>query len=237
MKSAMMTRKIASKLTVLLAMLALSASAFSGLRLRQSVDEGYATKTEETFDYINAFLAGFKSQETLPSATNCTLFLEQSILVYNDTRNEWTNQTEELEWRKANPEKVPLDAEPVYNTTSQDKIFNTTEWISDSLAPSSRYCVFTGLEGWNWATIKQSQFDGFSDVFQAWLQSLLGNVITFNSIYKKIEEATEAENKKEIFFWYGRFTTLFINFEPIPDDHLDFDDSELLMATGATPSL
>ena len=112
--------------------------------------------------------------------------------------------------------------------TTQDYLFNTTEWISYSLAPSSRYCVMTGLEGWGWVRIKQEQFDGFSSLFQAWLQNLLGNVITFNSIYKKIEEAQEAGNDKEVYFWYGRFTTLFINFEPIKDDHIDFDDDELI---------
>jgi hypothetical protein len=55
---------------------------------------------------------------------------------------------------------------------------------------------------------------------------LLGNVITFNSLYKKIEEATEAENQKEIYFWYGRFTILFIDFEPLVEESLDELDDE-----------
>lgn len=53
-----------------------------------------------------------------------------------------------------------------------------------------------------------------------------------NSIYAKIEEATEAENTKEVFFWYGRFTIIFIDFEPLAvddlselDDEFGFDDS------------
>ena len=63
---------------------------------------------------------------------------------------------------------------------------------------------------------------------------MLGNVITFNSLYKKIEEATEAENTKEIYFWYGRFTILFIDIEPIieeGEDEFGFDDN--FMSTDA----
>ena len=55
---------------------------------------------------------------------------------------------------------------------------------------------------------------------------MLGNVITFNSLYKKIEEATEAENTKEIYFWYGRFAILFIDFEPLVEDDIDSLDDE-----------
>ena len=43
-------------------------------------------------------------------------------------------------------------------------------------------------------------------------------MITFNKLYEKIEEAKEAGNKREIAYWYGRFITLFINFEPIEAD-------------------
>lgn len=59
-------------------------------------------------------------------------------------------------------------------------------------------------------------------------------MITFNSLYKKIEEATEAENTKEIYFWYGRFTILFIDIEPIieeGEDEFGFDDN--FMSTDA----
>lgn len=94
------------------------------------------------------------------------------------------------------------------------------------MAPSSLHCFKTGLEGFSWFLAKQSQFDAFGDIFAAWLQNLLGNVITFNSLYKKIEEATEAENTKEIYFWYGRFTILFIDFEPLVEEDIDTLDDE-----------
>lgn len=44
------------------------------------------------------------------------------------------------------------------------------------------------------------------------MQQLLGNVITFQKIYDKIKEANDLGNDMESYYWYGRFTTLFINF-------------------------
>ena len=98
----------------------------------------YDTDTEMIFDYGNAFLAGFKYQETLPSAMQCSKYLEQSILTYNTTYERW--QQEEI----AN------------QTTTQDYIFNTTEWISYNLAPSSSNCFKTGLEAFSWGLAKES---------------------------------------------------------------------------------
>ena len=47
-----------------------------------------------------------------------------------------------------------------------------------------------------------------------------------NSLYEKIEEATEAENTKEVYFWYGRFAIIFIDFEPLIEEDLDSIDDE-----------
>jgi len=72
----MSTRKNSKVLFLCCSMLALaSANPF----LRQTTQEDpevEETQLELFFDYTNAFLAGFKSQETLPSATNCTKYLE-----------------------------------------------------------------------------------------------------------------------------------------------------------------
>ena len=126
-------------------------AASSRFHLQQDDVEEYDTDTERKFDYANAFLAGFRSQETLPSATNCTKYLEQSILLYNTTYMQWQ------------------DEEVAAELTRQDYIFNTTEWISYSLAPSSLYCFMSSLEGYSWYMHKRSQFEAFGDVFAAWL--------------------------------------------------------------------
>ena len=77
-------------------------------------DEGpkWDTEIEEEFDYINAFLAGFRYRDTLPSAGNCTIYLEPTLLDYNTTRQNWKNETF------------------TQNMTDEMYIFNTTEWIS-----------------------------------------------------------------------------------------------------------
>ena len=112
---------------------------------------------------------------------------------------------------------------------TSEYVFDTTKWISYSLAPSSKFCITSGLEAYSWVLHKASLFESLGDVFAAWLQSLLGNVITFNSLYKKIEEAEEAGNFREVYYWYGRFFTLFINFDPIEtDDISDLDDLDSL---------
>ena len=43
----------------------------------------YDTDIERNMDYVQAFLSGFRSSETIPSAMNCTKYLEQSILNMN----------------------------------------------------------------------------------------------------------------------------------------------------------
>jgi len=51
-----------------------------------------------------------------------------------------------------------------------------------------------GMEAYAWGWTKVAVYDGFVDGFLAWLENLLGNVITFNALYKKITEATDADN-------------------------------------------
>lgn len=75
------------------------------------------------------------------------------------------------------------------NMTQQEYIFNTTTWVSYDLAPSSRYCIAATLEFYAFGMFKASQFESLGDIFAAWLQSLLGNVITMNKMVTKIEEA------------------------------------------------
>lgn len=108
----------------------------------------------------------------------------------------------------------------------QNYIFDTSFWVSNTLAPSSRYCFMIGMEGYAWGWTKAGLYDGFVDGFLAWLENLLGNVITFNSLYKKITEAEDADNQRELMYWYGRLCTLIINFDPIPEDQLEFQKLE-----------
>ena len=54
-----------------------------------------------------------------------------------------------------------------------------------------------------------------------------------NKMVTKIEEADEAGNNKEIYYWYGRFANLFLVFDPVEStdiDSLDDDDFDNFMA-------
>ena len=89
-----------------------------------------------------------------------------------------------------------------------------------------------GLEGWQYYRVKDEQFGGWTDWFPAWLQNLLGNVITFNALYEKIADATEAEDEIAMLYWYGRLFNLFVDFDPIPIDDLDDDFPKFLYSLG-----
>ncbi len=60
-------------------------------------------------------------------------------------------------------------------------------------------------------------------------------MITFQKLYDKIKESGDLEDPRESFYWYGRFATLFINFEPIVSDPADdFDggfQDDIFLAT------
>ena len=60
---------------------------------------------------------------------------------------------------------------------------------------------------------------------------MLGSALTLNTLYERIQEADEAGNKREIMYWYGRFATIMINFDPIVDDEIseeEFDEFNFL---------
>ena len=98
-----------------------------------------------------------------------------------------------------------------------------TEWISYSVAPGIRYCFNIGLEGYSYYLIKDEQFGPFADWFPAWLQNLLGNVVTFDALYKKVKEASDTENWEDALFWYGRFASIVFEFEPLQDDNIEIE--------------
>ena len=132
-----MTRKII--LVVLMAFASVFARASSSIsqshgkiKLQQnngtfsSIDKVYETRTEKTFAHAQAFLTGFKSYLTIPDAINCSVYLNSSINEFNYTQQNWAIQ----------------------NETNKDKVFDTAHWISYNVAPSSRYCIMTVIDGY-----------------------------------------------------------------------------------------
>ena len=71
----------------------------------------------------------------------------------------------------------------------ENYIFNTTKWLSYDVAPGARQCFGVGLDTWNYVAVKQSQFNQWADVGLAWMQSMLGNSVTFQALITKITKA------------------------------------------------
>ncbi len=143
----------------------------------------------------------------LPSALNCTKYLRQSVLVYNESRQQWQNES--------NPE---------YGVR-REEIFDTAEWVSYSLAPSTRHCFMTNLELVVYIKHEATEFDSVGEVLPAWLQNLLGNVITINAIQTKIEDAKEDNDTVAVYYWYGRLANILLIFDPVQED--TFEEEEI----------
>ena len=127
-------------------------------------DREFDTEAERIFTWMDQFFLGFRYNEILPSALNCSHFLEQSVEELNSTLVQW---------------KFDKDVHSGYNTTASDYVFNITSWLSYSVAPGIRYCFNIGLEAYTYYLIKDEQFGPFIDWFPAFLQNILGSVVTF----------------------------------------------------------
>ena len=60
-----------------------------------------------------------------------------------------------------------------------DYTFNVTQLISGVLADSSRDCSYAGFQALNVTVTKFYQFNSTTDYILAFLQNMLGNVVSF----------------------------------------------------------
>ena len=93
----------------------------------------YVPNLDDKFMYIDAFLQGFRYAESLRSSLNCSQNLHRTLKTLESTKEGWEDY-DKADW-------------PLY-------LFDTTKWISYTLAPSSRYCYMTGLEVWEYVEYK-----------------------------------------------------------------------------------
>jgi hypothetical protein len=91
-------------------------------------EEEPQSKADEKFILADAFFQGFRSDEVFPHAMDCIRNSHSTVEVYNQTRQDW---------------KDPSDY--AYDNTTE-KVFDTTEWISDNVAPMSSDCFLANLE-------------------------------------------------------------------------------------------
>lgn len=59
------------------------------------------------------------------------------------------------------------------------------------------------------------RFNSTTDYILGFLQNILGNVISFQSIYTKVSAALTANNIPEVFYQGGRVANLLFSFNPL----------------------
>lgn len=63
--------------------------------------------------------------------------------------------------------------------------------------------------------MRKAQFPTWIDFLEAFLQNLVGNILTFNNIYQNIMQANDSGKISDVYFYLGRLTFLIIYFDPI----------------------
>lgn len=65
----------------------------------------------------------------------------------------------------------------------EDYVFNMTRVISNSTADAAGDCYLAGYDVFFYYYLKSTGFIDAMDYLSAFLQNLIGNIISFNSIY------------------------------------------------------
>lgn len=128
---------------------------------------------------------------------NCSKNAESSIYVFNDTKTEWSENTD---------------------LVFRDKLFDTTYWISYSIAPSTDNCFGSIIEVYAYQQMQRAKFTGLGSWLAACVQNLLSNVNTITQVQEKMTAATNSNDTVALAFWRGRLTNVVLIFEPIPTD-------------------
>lgn len=76
-------------------------------------------------------------------------------------------------------------------------------------------CYLSAYGYFEWTQNKTKEFEGGLNFLEAFLQNLIGNIISFNMLYQNIVAANAANNTVQVYYYIGQFIYLFVNVEPI----------------------
>jgi len=136
----------------------------------------------------------------VPSGNDCVLSLEGLVDDFQYTDSKWDEAGETGDYEAA--------------------IFNTTRLISGTFASSIGDCASSVFEAIVYTENQLALFDGINDWLTAFLQNLIGNIITFNSIYQSIVTAQESQDYETLYYYIGRIFFLIIDFGPLEESTL-----------------
>lgn len=161
-----------------------------------------STDVDNYVTYANSFLSGFKATTMFPNVNKCVTNLQKAA-------NSWNVTVQNL----MNPSKT---------SKNEDYVFNVTKTISNTSADAVSECFTTSISVYTYFLVQQSLFPGGSlDYFSAFLQNMIGNIITFNSIYQNIVTAQAANKTSDVYFYIGRLANLVISVKPIDYEPLE----------------
>lgn len=63
--------------------------------------------------------------------------------------------------------------------------------------------------------MKKKQFGSIDIFITSFLQSMVGNIMNFNTLYNNILANEKSENMGAVYFYYGRLVYLLVYFNPI----------------------
>jgi len=90
-----------------------------------------------------------------------------------------------------------------------------TAVVSSSGAAATGECYTTGYSLQKYILMKKKQFATFNIFMQSFLQSMVGNILNFNTLYNNILAAEKSGNMGAVYFYYGRLVYLITYFNPI----------------------
>ena len=90
-----------------------------------------------------------------------------------------------------------------------------TRVISNSTADAAGDCYLAAYDVFFFYYLKSTGFKDPMDYLSAFLQNLIGNIISFNSIYQAINVANSANKTADVYFNLGRLAFLIFDVKPI----------------------
>ena len=110
---------------------------------------------------------------------------------------------------------------PSPTSKTEDYVFNITKTISASTSDAVSQCFSTSISVYTFYLVQKALFPDGLSYFSAFLQNLIGNIITFNSIYQNIVTAQTANKTNDVYFYIGKLMNLIITVKPIDYETLE----------------
>lgn len=154
------------------------------------------SKTDLDFFYVNSFLIGFRATTISPNAFRCSAQLQNTLNSFNNTL-------------------IAMDQNK--NHKKQDAAFNLTKIISNQSASAVDECYNTTLGLFEFFEKKRALFNSSNTFMLAFMQTQIGNIITYNNIYQNILLAKSRNQTDQVYQQYGRLFYLMIDVQPFTD--------------------